>query len=100
MTALNTENLLTVLEHLVHRGAWRTAADRIGVTETTLFRWLQRSRREQHDKITTTPLYLEWQDSFDFFHCHADRARAHGRARRLDTVPAAVTRAVSGTDAE
>ena len=73
---LSTEALLICLESLTVRGAWATAAAKIGCAESTLFLWLTRSKRAAETRDIASPFYFEWRDRAAFFHEHAKRARA------------------------
>jgi hypothetical protein len=75
MTVLTEENLKRTLESLIVRGSWATAALAISVNESTLYRWLQQSRRAQEDNDSESPFLIEWQDQLDYYHAHAMRAR-------------------------
>jgi hypothetical protein len=72
---LSTENLLKVLDQLVVTPNWRKAMARIGASEGLAFVWRAQAIKARKDGDTSTPLFLEWRGTYDYWDAHASRAR-------------------------
>lgn len=68
--------LRKILDRLVSRPRWQAAMSAIGYSEQSAFIFLNRSRAAEKQNDTSSPYYLEWRETFDFFHVHCRRARA------------------------
>ncbi len=47
----------------------------IGASESLAFNWRAQSMKAARDSDRSSPFFLEWRGSYDFWHCHAGRAR-------------------------
>ena len=72
---LTTENLLKILDRLVDRPSWKVVMRTIGASESTAFNWRAQSMKAAKDNDRSSPFFLEWRGTWDYWHCHAGRAR-------------------------
>lgn len=75
MTHLTTDNLTKILDRLVDRPSWKKVMQSIGASEATAFVWRSASIKAAKDDDRSSPFFLEWRGAWDFWHCHAGRAR-------------------------
>jgi hypothetical protein len=66
---------LKVLDQLVVTPNWRKAMARIGASEGLAFVWRAQAIKARKDGDTSTPLFLEWRGTYDYWDAHASRAR-------------------------
>jgi hypothetical protein len=76
MAHLTTANLQKVLDALVVTPHWRKAMATIRASEPLAFSWRAKSIKAQKDGDTSSEFFIEWRGTFDFWHCHAARARS------------------------
>lgn len=69
-------NLCKILDTLVEHPSWKTAMKCIGGAPTTAFKWRQESIAAQKANDRSSPFFIEWRGTWDYFHCHAGRARS------------------------
>ena len=70
-----TLNLQRLCDILVTRPSWRVAMAAIGLGETSAFKWRSQSIKAQKENDTSSQMFFEWRGTYDYFHCHAGRAR-------------------------
>jgi hypothetical protein len=75
MAHLTTENLLKILDRLVDRPSWKTVMRSIGASESLAFNWRMQSIKAAKENDRSSPFFLEWRGSWDFWHAHCGRAR-------------------------
>jgi hypothetical protein len=75
MAHLTTKNLQKLCDILVSRPSWRVAMGALGASESLAFSWRMKSIAAQKDNDTSSPFFFEHRGIYDFFHCHAGRAR-------------------------
>ena len=75
MAHLTTKNLQKLCDILVTRPSWRVAMGALGAAEATAFNWRSKSVKAKEDNDTSSPFFFEWRGTYDYFHCHAGRAR-------------------------
>ncbi len=76
---ITEKNLTKVLDILVERPTWAVAMKCIGASERTAYEWRAKSIAAQKENDRSSPFYIMWRDAFDFWHCHAGRARAENK---------------------
>ena len=64
---------------MVERPTWAVAMKCIGASERTAYEWRAKSIAAQKENDRSSPFYIVWRDVFDFWHCHAGRARAENK---------------------
>lgn len=72
---LTTESLVKILDALVTSPRWAKAMATIRASETLAFRWRAQSMKAHKENDTSSIFFLEWRGAWDFWHCHAGRAR-------------------------
>jgi hypothetical protein len=72
---LTTDNLTKILDRLVSRPSWKAVMGTIGASEGLAFQWRAKSIKAAQDNDRSTPFFLEWRGTWDFWHAHAGRAR-------------------------
>ena len=75
MAKLTTENLIKVLDACVVTPHWRKAMATIRASEALAFSWRAKSIKALKDSDTSSEFFIEWRGVWDFWHCHAGRAR-------------------------
>jgi|SRR5579862_3542953 len=75
MAHLTTENLTKILDRLVTRPTWKAVMGSIGASEDLAFRWRAQSVKALGDNDRSSPFFLEWRNTWDWWHNHAGRAR-------------------------
>jgi hypothetical protein len=75
MAHLTTENLLKILDRLVDRPSWKVVMRTIGASESLAFNWRMQSIKAAKENDRSSPFFLEWRNSWDFWHAHCGRAR-------------------------
>jgi len=76
MAHLTTANLTKILDGLVSRPSWKVIMRSIGASESLAFHWRSQSIKAEKDNDRSSPFFLEWRGTWDYFHCHAGRARS------------------------
>jgi hypothetical protein len=72
---LTAEHLVRVLDALVATPKWAKAMASIRASESLAFNWRAQSIHAAKDNDTSSVFYLEWRGAWDYWHCHAGRAR-------------------------
>ncbi len=75
MAKLTTENLQRVLDACVVNPNWKKAMWTIRASESLAFVWRAQSMKAQKDNDTSSVFFVEWRNTYDFWHNHAGRAR-------------------------
>jgi hypothetical protein len=86
MAKLTTENLVKVLEASVTTPHWRKAMMSIRASEALAMSWRAKSIKALSDNDTSSPFFLEWRGTWDFWHRHAGRARTENIILHESTV--------------
>ena len=74
------QNIVKVLDILVSRPTWAVAMRAAcGASERTAYEWRAKSIAAAKANDRSSPFYLEWRGAWDYFHCHAGRARAENK---------------------
>jgi hypothetical protein len=73
---LSEKNLIKILDVLVSRPTWRVAMRSIGASERQAYEWRSKSIAAQKANDTSSPFYVVWRGTADFWHNHAGRARS------------------------
>jgi hypothetical protein len=69
-------NLQKLLDTLVEHPSWKVAMKCIGAATTTAFKWRVESIAAQKANDRSSPFFIEWRGTWDYFHAHAGRARS------------------------
>ncbi len=72
---LTTENLIKVLNACVVTPHWRKAMATIRASEALAFVWRAQSIKAKEANDTSSVFWIEFRGVYDFWHCHAGRAR-------------------------
>jgi hypothetical protein len=75
MAKLTTENLQRVLDACVANPNWKKAMGVLRASESLAFVWRAQSIKAQKDGDTSSPFFIEWRGTWDYWHAHAGRAR-------------------------
>jgi hypothetical protein len=72
---VSAKNLTRVLDALVTTPAWAKAMGVIKASESPAFVWRAKSREAEKENDRSSLFFLEWRQTWDFWHNHAGRAR-------------------------
>ena len=70
-----TDHIVKVLDALVATPHWRKAMWAIRASESLAFVWRSQSIKAAKDDDRSSIFFVEWRGTWDYFHCHAGRAR-------------------------
>jgi len=72
---LTTDHLVRILDALVASPKWAKAMATIRASEGLAFNWRAQSIHAAEDNDTSSVFFVEWRGVYDYWHCHAGRAR-------------------------
>jgi hypothetical protein len=76
---LTNANLVKVLDILVERPTWSVAMKCVGGSERTAFVWRAKCRTAMKENDQSSPFWMEWRETFDWWINHAGRARSENK---------------------